>query len=240
MNEMHTKRVDVTEVELRRHPLFADLAADQLEAIRLTTRIRRFTEGQRLFEAGDPARHFFLVREGHIKLFRLAANGAEKIVEILGPGQTFAEAVMFMTLRAYPVSAEAVAPSEVLAFDADGFLAILRDSPETCLRLLGSLSMRLHRRISEIEALSLQNAKLRVINFMLQEAGPAAGDGTQLALDVPKKIVASRLSLQPETFSRILHNLQTAGVIEVRGRTITIRDLARLRRLAVQDEGGTA
>lgn len=226
----------IADEELRLHPFFAELDAADLAAMRDGVRRVRLAPGERLFEMGQRAERFWLVRSGRIKLYRIAPNGAEKVIEVMGPGQTFAEAVMFLTLREYPVNSEALTEAEVLGFDAERFLAVLRGSPETCLRVLGGLSLRLRRRIDEIEALSLQNSTLRVITWLLQhlphEAG--AGDGHLIRLEVQKKVLASRLSLQPETLSRVLHGLADRGVIAVEGPELRVLDAARLRALALE------
>lgn len=226
----------VTDEELRLHPFFAELDAPALAAVRAGTRRVRLAPGERLFEMGQRADRFWLVRDGRIKLYRIAPNGSEKVVEVVGPGQTFAEAVMFLTLREYPVHSEALTEAEVLGFEADRFLAVLRGSPEACLRVLGGLSLRLRRRIDEIEALSLQNSTLRVITWLLQHlpSDSGAGDGHVIRLDVQKKVLASRLSLQPETLSRVLHGLADRGVIAVEGPELRVLDAARLRALALE------
>lgn len=227
---------NIRDEELRLHPFFAELEADALDRVRAGACRQRLAPGERLFEMGRPAERFWLVREGRVKLHRIAPNGAEKVVEVVGPGQTFAEAVMFLTLREYPVHAEALTESEVLGFDADGFLAELRASPEACLRVLGGLALRLKRRVDEIEALSLQNSTLRVITWLLQQLPNDAAPGAvhRIHLDVQKRILASRLSLQPETLSRALATLVERGVIAVEGPVVEVRDVARLKALALE------
>lgn len=222
--------------ELRLHPFFAELDAAGLAAVRVGVKRVVLPPGERLFEMGQRAERFWLVRRGRIKLYRLTANGAEKVIEVIGPGQTFAEAVMFFSLREYPVHSEALTEAEVLGFDADRFLAVLRASPDTCLRVLGGLSQRLRHRIDEIEALSLQNSTLRVITWLLQQLpNDAAPQRAHLIrLDVQKKVLASRLSLQPETLSRVLHGLADRGVIAVEGPELRVLDAARLRALALE------
>lgn len=221
----------VPDDELLLHPLFAELDAAQLAVMRRGLRVRSLAAHERLFEMGARAEHFFLVRSGQVQLFRVAPNGAEKVIEILGPGQAFAEAVMFMDLRAYPVNAAAVTAAEVLAFEMTPFLAILRESPATCLRVLGALSMRLHRKVGEIESLSVQNATLRVVNFLLAETRSVGRDAVELG--VPKRVLASRLSLQPETLSRVLTALAERGVVASEGPTLRVLDAAALERLAL-------
>jgi CRP-like cAMP-binding protein len=221
----------IADEELQLHPFFADLAPELLASAKAGCRVVALAPGAPLFAMGDRAERFWLVRRGRIKLFRIAPNGAEKVVEVVGPGQTFAEAVMFMTVRDYPVSAEALTDSEVLGFDAERFLTLLHGSPDTCLRLLGALSMRLRRRMDEIEALSVQNATLRVVTWLLQNL-PREGAAV-VHLEVPKKVLASQLSLQPETLSRVLHSLGEQQVIEVDGAALRVLDPARLRALTL-------
>ena len=223
----------IPDEELRLHPFFAELDADALASMRSGVDRVQLAPGERLFEMGDRADRFWLVRRGRVKLYRIAPNGSEKVVEVVGPGQTFAEAVMFLTLREYPVHSEALTEAEVLGFEAERFLAVLRASPEACLRVLGGLSLRLRHRIDEIEALSLQNSTLRVITWLLQNL-PDHGAAPVIRLDVQKKVLASRLSLQPETLSRVLHGLADRGVIAVEGPELRVLDAARLRALALE------
>lgn len=216
--------------ELRRLPLLSELEDDQLARMRDTRRNVKLAAGETLFHMGEKSRSFFYLDAGAVKLFRVSPAGQEKIVEIIRAGQTFAEAVMFFRHPLYPVNAEALEASTLTAFDTDAFMAMLHQSPETCIRLLGTLSMRLHHRVNEIDALSLQNATLRVVNFLLSRMGESA-DG-QVELEAAKKIIAARLSIQPETFSRVLHALTEAHAIAVDGRKIAVIDEQALRNFA--------
>lgn len=222
------------DAELRRLPLLAELDEAQLERMRASRRTLRLAAGEALFHMGDVSRHFYYLDSGAVKLFRLSPAGQEKIVEIIRPGQTFAEAVMFFARPLYPVNAQAVEDSSLTAFDSAVFMQMLHESPETCLRLLGTLSIRLHHRVNEIDALSLQNATLRVVNFLLGRLPEAPmHDGARLIeLEAPKKDIAGRLSIQPETFSRVLHALTVNGAIEVEGRRILVRSERALREAA--------
>ncbi len=132
--------------------------------------------GQLLFDRGQPARHFYIVVDGQVNLTLYSKGGEEKIVDILGPGQSFAEAVMFMAGAAYPVSAVAAVKSRIARFSSPEYVAIMRESPETCLRMLGHLSQRLHMRIREIEYLTLESATHRLVR-MIESRIPAGTEG---------------------------------------------------------------
>ena len=94
--------------ELRGIDLFDALDPRQLQSVIDSTRVVRLDHGERLFDYGQPARYFFHLNSGQLKLFRNSPSGGEKIIEIIQPGETFAQAVIFMEPRGgYPVSAEA-------------------------------------------------------------------------------------------------------------------------------------
>ena len=217
--------------ELRRAYLFSELDEPQLGEVMREMRLVELDKGERLFEQGDPATRFFVVRRGLIKLYRLSPEGQEKVIELIAPGQSFAEALMFMAANGYPVHAEAVEPTELFSFDNAGYKALLRDSIDSCFRLMASMSMRLHKQINEIDRLTLHSATYRLVAYLLQELPEAVVASPNVQLTTAKSVIASRLSIQPETFSRILARLSREGLIEVEGNRILLRDIPALRRL---------
>lgn len=220
---------EVTDNELHRIYLFAELNDQQLAKMKQGMRTVRLSADERLFDHGQHADRFFFVHVGQIKLFRLSLGGIEKVIEIVRPGQTFAEAVMFMKRQNFPVNAEAIEDTEVWSFENRCFLQILRESSDTCFRLMADMSQRLHSRLNEIDHLTLQNATYRLISYLLQEIDEKTQTTADVHLGTPKSIIASRLSIQPETFSRILHNLSREGLISVEGKVIHVHDTSRLR-----------
>jgi CRP-like cAMP-binding protein len=215
--------------DLRSCYLFADLSEAQVQRIAKNAVRVRLKEGDALFEQGDPAKRFYLVLSGQIKLYRLSPAGNEKVIDIVTPGSTFAEALMFLERPHYPVGAQALQPSEVVSIDAADFADMLRGSVETCFVMLGVMSQRLRGLLREIDELSLHSATCRVAAYLVKHA-PAQSDSFELP--VAKQIVASRLSVKPETFSRIIKNLIDAGVISVRGSRVTILDRGALQEAA--------
>jgi CRP-like cAMP-binding protein len=218
---------------LRGHHLFAGLSPVQLQRLFAASHVDTYEAGHLLFDRGQAAQSFFIVLDGQVNLVLYSKAGEEKIVDILGPGNSFAEAVMFMEGPGYPVSAVAAVHSQVARFSSREYLAILRDSPETCIRMLGHLSQRLHMRIREIEYLTLESATHRLVRLIEGRLPPAAEGPTEVTLQESRQELASRLSMKPETLSRILRHLSDTGAIAVRGRVLQVPDRKRL--LAVLD-----
>jgi len=103
-----------------------------------------------------------------------------------------------------------------------------------CIRMLAGLSRRLHGLISDVEAYALQSGAERVIGYLLrglpelQPSDDASGKSVSITLPASKAAIASRLSMTPEYFSRVLHELENRGLIVVDRREITIPNPARL------------
>ena len=214
--------------ELRRHPLFGGLNDEQLSRLLKTAQVIRLEEHQQLFQCQQHARQFFMVRNGTIRLYLSSPDGSEKVIHLITAGETFAEAITFMDSQVYPVNASALDSCEVLAFSNDTFRAILRDSTDTCFRLMADMSTWLKRQLAEIDALTLQNATLRFTNYLLHRAPAGAQHAVTIKLGAPKQVIASRLSIKPESLSRILRNLQQEGHISVEDNLIHIRDISAL------------
>lgn len=218
--------------ELRRAYLFAEMSEPHLQTMLQSMQDVHLDPGKALFRQGQAAERFYLLRDGLIKLFRLSPEGDEKIIELIRPGETFAEAVMFMGEKArYPVNAEAVNESRLYAFEQKTFLNLLHQSNDATFGLLGSMSRRLHMLVNQIDSLTLQNATYRLVAYLLEEIPRDVKTSPEVQLTTPKGVIASRLAIQPETLSRILAKLRQGGLIEVHGNHITIRDVQALRNL---------
>ncbi len=220
---------EVLQDDLKKALMFARLSESQLERVaRHAVRIR-LDEGEMLFQQNDPADRFYMVLRGQVKLFRLGPSGNEKVIEIVTPCSTFAEALMFLNRPVFPVGAEALQSAEVISIDNADFARMLHESVDTCFMMLGDMSQRLRGLIKEIDDLSLSSATCRVAAYIATRAAPDTGG---FNLEIPKQTLASRLSVQPETFSRIIRNLSNQGILSVQGARVEISDKERLQQLA--------
>ena len=211
-------------------PLFKELAATEVDRIAAGTTELHVPRGEILFNKGDPCTGFHLVIYGQVKLAFVTPMGGEKVIEIAGPGASFGEALMFME-KPYVVMAQALADSLVLHVSKQVVFDELERDPAFARKMLAGLSRRLHGLINDVEAYSLQSGTQRVIGYLLRQDAEAANGPASYKVTLPtsKAVVASRLNLTPEHFSRILHELANAGLVGVEGREVVIQDVARLR-----------
>ena len=153
------------------------------------------------------------------------------MVEIIRPGQSFGEALMFLE-QPYIVFAQALSDTMLLHVAKHAVFEELARDPGFARHMLSGLSRRLHDLVRDVEAYTLRSGQERVIGYLLADPASIAGgsEPVEVHLSAGKSVIASRLNMTPEHFSRILHELSAAGLIEVNGPMVRIPDLARLRR----------
>lgn len=223
------KATDITDISelLGNLPLFAQLMDEEIQQLATTTRRITLSRGQLLFQKGTLLDGFYIVLSGQIKLAFSSPQGNEKVVSIVGVGQSFGEAIMFME-KPSPVLAQGLEDCDLLCINKYSLFAAIERDNAFSRRMLAGLSMRLHGLIRDVEGYSLHSSIQRVIGFLLQLAGSITYGHVLLELPASKHIIASRLNLAPETFSRVLHTLSEAGLIHVSGKNITIFEMTCL------------
>ena len=214
---------------MRDHPVFAGLDTDQFERTLAASRSEDAEAGRVFYQRGDAARHFFVVLEGRVRLSVFSRGGEEKVIEILGPGKIFGEVGMFSEGGCYPVTAVAASRARIARVANRDYLQILRECPETCLRMLSHLASRLSRHVQQIEDATLDPATDRLVH-LIESRMPEGHDGpVDVRLDESRQELASFLSMKPETLSRVLRTLTASGAIVVDGRYVRVPDRVALR-----------
>lgn len=211
-------------------PLFNGLAPQEIAKVARGTREIHATKGDILFHKGDPCSGFHMVVYGQIKLGFTSPQGSEKVVEIIGQSQSFGEAIMFMD-KPYIVFAQALTDSLLLHISKSVIFDELERDPILCRKMIAGMAMRLHHLITDVESYSLHSGRQRIIGYLLREQLDTEDAEKSVTVTLPtnKGVIASRLNLTQEHFSRILHELSDKGLITVEGRKIHIPDVEKLR-----------
>jgi CRP-like cAMP-binding protein len=210
-------------------PLFKQLDSDEISRIAKGATEIDAPRGTVLFHRGDPCLGFHIVVFGQVKILLQSPQGGERVIELMGPGQSFGEAVMFLD-KPYLVTTETLSDSKLLHFARETVFAEIDRDPRFARRMLAGLSYRLHHLIADIEMLTMKSGMQRVVGYLLSDISTGKNASkTEITLPAQKNIIASHLNLTQEHFSRILHELVVAGLIEVHGRDIHITSREKLR-----------
>jgi CRP-like cAMP-binding protein len=195
--------------------------------------ILEVARGEVICQKGRPVPGMFGVLEGSVKVSVVSPQGNERVMGIIGPGETFGEASMFVQ-QPCPVYAETLNRCRLVFIRRSLLLAALRQFPEFGLQLLTRLSAGQLQLIRDLEICCLQTASDRVVNYLLDRLAETGPGSTLIELPAGKAVVASHLNLTPETFSRELHRLVDLGLIEVWRRQVQIIDRVALAALVLE------
>ena len=215
---------------LARIPLFCELTPQELKHIAEHTTIVTLAREEMVFHTGLKLARCYCVINGLVKIYVTAPNGAEKIIELVGAGRSFGEALLFLDTPS-PVSAQAIERTTIASIPKTLIFECIDHSRNFTYRMLAGLSMRLHHLVADLESYCLQTSGQRVVAYLLDEAEKTShGESiSRIVLPANKNLIASRLNLTPETFSRSLHHLVEEGLIKVTRKSIDIVDLNQLR-----------
>lgn len=213
---------------LKRCPLFAGTNEEDLAYLAQVGKTREVGKGEVLFSEGEAARGFYVLAQGKVKIYKLSPEGKERILHIVHPVGTFAEAAIFGNGQ-YPAYAEPLEKSLLFFFPKKDFLGLLQEHSQIAINMIGGLSRFLRQFTTQIEELTFKDVPARLARYLLEVAGE---EGARVELSISKSQLASNLGTVSETLSRTFRKLADDEMIEVRGKVIDILDRDRLERLA--------
>lgn len=219
---------------LKNSPFFAGLSDVDMDALMGIARIRESCRGELLFSDGEEAVGFFVVLEGKVKVYKLSPEGKERILHVIHPGGTFAEAAIFGD-GLYPAYAEPLQASKLLFLPKQGFLDLLMNNGKISINMIAGLSRFLRQFANQIEDLTFKDVPSRLARYLMTLS---KGTHTPVELPIAKSQLASNLGTVSETLSRTLRKLSEDDLISVSGKRVEILDFERLEELAEKCKEG--
>jgi CRP/FNR family transcriptional activator FtrB len=214
--------------KLKGCPLFSRLSVEDLEPLMGDAVLERHAAGAVFFRQGERAERFFVILKGRVVLYVGDGDTEQSIAGIVGPGQTFAEAAI-CGQGVYPMTAEALEPTEVVAIPGEPFCRLLEQRFDLVLSMLGEMSLRLRGLLRQIMDLKMKTTAQRLAAHLLGLTEAETGRA-EIRLQYGKKLLASELGMQPETLSRAFLRLQPLGVRYHKADDVfRIRDVGALR-----------
>lgn len=212
-------------------PVFKSLTGTELEALARTSLLRMYERGDRLFEAGEPARELCCLVQGGVRVLQRLPDGVEKVIHLTRAPALVAEGPVLLG-QSYPASAECVEECIVVAIPQAKLKEVARKNPDLPWHMMAELCQRVRELTGSLRAHAQKSASSRVASYLVG----LSGGGAVVELPAPKKDVASFLGLRPESLSRALAILVEEGAIEMEDARVRIRDPRRL--LACLEETG--
>lgn len=194
------------------------------------SRMQSLEAGAVLFRAGSARTHFFVLRQGQVKLMMLGTDGREQIIGLAVPGQLLG--VTTLEDPVYPCTAETLTQSSVCRIAYHKLVNVLETNPRVSLRLVRLLNQELKRTRALIHTLGCKTAVEKVASFILSLKPAGSQAETDLALPLSRDEIASLLGLTVETVSRVMADFRRRRIIDAPRGRIRILDCAVLESLA--------
>jgi CRP/FNR family transcriptional regulator, dissimilatory nitrate respiration regulator len=212
---------------LKKTKLFFGIDDNILDDFIKNASIKTYPKGTVLFLHTDKADYFYIIISGWLKLYRETLDGHEAIIDILNDNHIFGETSLFNNM-VYSETAETIEDTEIIKIPINILNKDITNNPQIALKMLHLMSHFRKQQDTELEHRNTQNAPQRIGCFLLRLCKPDVTDSVVLYLPYDKNLVASRLGMQPETFSRALNKLKEKTDITINGATITIHSVEKI------------
>lgn len=212
---------------LKQTALFSNLEPGDLADFMDAAKTRQAEKGKILYLHNEPAEFFYLIRSGWVKLFRETLDGEEAVVDIISTGYLFGETSVFED-GFHSSSAQVVEDAQLVVLPVSLLRSKVQASHVFAMNMLSSLSQHRRKIVDELEHLTVQNAPQRIGCFLLRLCNRQEEGDVTLHLPYDKTLIAARLGMKPETFSRALSRLRQESDIEIKGATVVIPDIQKL------------
>ena len=179
-----------------------------MEALARHATCRHFAAQETILLQGERHTGLWVIESGHVKIFRLSADGREHILHLPGPGDSFND---IPPLDGGPAAAHAVALTPVIAWmlPPEALMAELRADPELAIAVIEILSGRMRDLVQQIEDLALCSVTARLARYLLKQSDAQ----TPNRPSITRATLAAHLATTPETVSRALRALEQLGSI---------------------------
>ncbi|MBB4845872.1 CRP-like cAMP-binding protein [Paucibacter oligotrophus] len=203
------------------------LSPDELQALEALGRCRRVAPGEPVFQKTQAAEHLVAVLDGVVGLGSMAAE-RQFHLERSVHGPAWLDLSSAWMGAGHGQDAQAMSPAALLELPLSGLRPLLQRFPALNERLLMALAQTVQKLTGATHDLMAKDAQKRLITWLLSRAAAPDGD---VALRERKRELAAQLAITPETLSRLLRQLMSAGLIEVRGYSIKLLNPVALRAL---------
>jgi CRP/FNR family cyclic AMP-dependent transcriptional regulator len=209
--------------------VFKGLPPETLAKIRSRCTWRRYAPREPIIEYSDSSNDVFFISAGEARASIHSIDGKVVTFCDLGPGEMFGE-IAAIDGGPRSTSIEARTSCLIASMSAAAFRELLLSEPvvaHAVLRYFATKIRELTTRVYELSALAVSN-RIRSEVLRLARLAPGQGRIAQIEAAPTHAEIAAKTSTHREAVTRELNRLSRLGIIEQRGRTLTVKDLKRL------------
>ena len=218
---------------LERNRLFRGIPAAEIEKFAHLFREADYPAGEVVFHEGDLGDAIYLLKTGHVRLYRITEEGREATLAVLGPGDVFGELALFEETERMTV-AEVMDAAHICAASVPDFTALMSHKPQLTMMVAREIARRrqaTETRLAGTAFATVRGRVIEVLRSLAQEHGETLADGsTRIVVRFSHQQIASFAGATRESCSVELGRLQRAGVLRIDDtHHFVVPDLERLK-----------
>jgi CRP/FNR family transcriptional regulator len=218
------------------HVFFCDLPPGTLQAFESIKYATAYPKGAVLFVEGQSPRGIFVLCKGRVKLSICATDGKTLILNIAERGEVLGLSAS-VSGKPYELTAETMGPCQVNFVKREDFLRFLKENSDACMRVAEQLSVKYNWACHEIRALGLPHPALQKLAKLLLDRSAGSGDTAKAdpstKLPFTHEEIAQMINTSRETVTRLFAELKRRQILQIKGRTMLVRNKAALKALAM-------
>lgn len=239
---------EIISQQLKKLPLFSKVAVKELEEVAAISAVKKLKKGEIIFLEKDEYTGFFCIIEGIVKIYKITAEGKERIIHLMYNNDTFAEVPVFENYERiihshakYPASAMCLCEgARIIHIPAKPFFELMKLNHGLCIGMLSGLSRKLRIMQTQVMNVKSQDVTKRLVNYIISEYDSSRSislNGQKntvkktFSLSISKIDLSSYLGATLETVSRTFKKLHSENYIHIKGKNITVRNYAGLLKL---------
>jgi CRP/FNR family cyclic AMP-dependent transcriptional regulator len=213
---------------LRTVDIFQDLTEAEIEEIDRATTMSTYRKGKIFYMPEDTSEVLFILKQGHVQLYRISPEGKKLVIGTIGPGTVFGEMAL-IGQGMHNSFAEALEDCVLCIMNRDQVERLLITRPQVGLRIFEALGHRLKEAESRLETIGFKGIPARLASLLLQLAQQQGGDAVT---GLTHQDLGEQIGTYRETTTQTLNSFKNQGLIDIGRKRITILDRERLQRIA--------
>lgn len=202
------------------------LTDEELERLIPLLSERRFRPRQVLFSAGDPPERVYLVLKGRVKVYQVAENGKEIILDVVGKGGVVGD-MAIVEHEERIACAQAIDDTVAVSISWEDFSHLLQQSP----RLGFAMAELMAKRLAGMQR-TFMNLVSKPVSARLADMLEARSEAGAIRLGLTHQELAQTIGTSRETVTALLSRFVTLGAIAPAAEGYTVANLELLAAIA--------
>jgi CRP-like cAMP-binding protein len=189
-------------------------------------------KGEPIFEEGESVNGIYCVKDGVCKLSKLSANGKDQIVKLIKPGELLGQRSLISD-EPTNLSAVALEDMEVCFIPKSEIISFFNQNNQFSMNVMKTICGDLKEADDHMVSMAQKSVKERLAETLLhlEDTFGKNNDGS-LHIQLSRDELAGMIGTATESCIRQLSELNKSGIIDLKGKKITLLDRNKLKKMA--------